>query len=84
MLACASKRPEEREFEVDSGISSDEMDTVKRSRTPTVVLTANGEVHTDEEAQVFVHDLNSYYDGNRRNQIRESICVSSTSSKDFP
>ena len=62
------KRPEEREFAVDSGASmhmmsrkessSDELWTVKRSRTPTVVLTANGEVHTHEEAQVFVHDLN--------------------------
>ena len=38
-------------------LSSEEMGTVKRSRNPTVVLTANGEVHTHEEAQVFVHDL---------------------------
>ena len=36
------------------------MGTVVRSRTPTVVLTANGEVHTHEEAQVFVHDLNLF------------------------
>ena len=28
--------------------------------TPTVVLTANGEVHTNEEAQVYVHDLNLF------------------------
>ena len=41
-------------------LSSDEMDTVKRSRTPTVVLTVSGEVHTHEEAQVFVHDLNLF------------------------
>ena len=64
------KRPEEREFVVGSGasmhvmskkeLSSEEMGTVKRSRTPTVVLTANGEVHTHEEAQVFVHDLNQF------------------------
>ena len=33
------------------------MGTAKRSRKPTVVLTANREVHTQEEAQVFVHDL---------------------------
>ena len=56
-----SKRPEEREFVVDSGasvhmmskkeLSSGEMGTVKRSRNPTVVLTANGEVHTHEKAQ---------------------------------
>ena len=65
-----SKRPEEREFVVDSGasvhmmnkkeLSSGEMGTVKRSRNPTVVLTADGEVHTHEEAQVFVHDLNQF------------------------
>ena len=70
MAAPTSTRPEEREFVVDSGgpmhmmskkeISSEEMDTVKRSRTPTVVLTANGEVHTHEKAQVFVHDLNLF------------------------
>ena len=41
-------------------LSSGEMDTVKRSRTPTVVLTANGDVHTHEEAQVFVHDLSLF------------------------
>ena len=37
-------------------LSSEELDTWRRSRNPTVVLTANGEVHTKEEAQVFVHD----------------------------
>ena len=41
-------------------ISAEELWTVKRSRTPTVVLTANGEVHTHEEVQVFVHDLNQF------------------------
>ena len=70
MPAPTSKRPAEREFVGDSGasthmmskkeISSEEMDTVKRSRNSTVVLTANGEVHTHEEAQVFVHDLNLF------------------------
>ena len=70
MPASTSKRPEEREFLVDSGASmhmmsqkegsSEEIRMVKRSRTPTVVLTANGEVHTHKEAQVFVHDLNRF------------------------
>ena len=70
MPTPASKRPEDREFVVDSGasmhmmskkeLSSEEMDTLGRSRTPTVVLTANGEVHTHEEAQVFSHDLNLF------------------------
>ena len=41
-------------------LSSGEVWTVKRTRTPTVVLTANGEVHTNEEAHVFVHDLNQF------------------------
>ena len=31
---------------------------IERSRTTSVVLTANWEVHTHEEAQVFVHDSN--------------------------
>ena len=35
--------------------SSDELETLRSSRKPTVVLTANGEVHRNEEAQVFVH-----------------------------
>ena len=41
-------------------LSSEALWTVQRSRTPTVVLTANGEAHTYEEAQVFVHDLNLF------------------------
>ena len=66
----ASKRPEEREFAVDSGasvhmmskkeLSSGGMDVVKMSRTPPEVWTANGEVHSHEEAQAFVHDLNQF------------------------
>ena len=36
------------------------MDTVKKSRTPSVVLTASGEMQTHEEAQMFVHDLNLF------------------------
>ena len=55
---------------VDSGASihmlskkdlrSDEMDTLRRSRNPTTVVTANGEVQTNEEAQVYVHDLDLF------------------------
>ena len=54
-------------FVVDSGASlymlskrdlrPVEMDTLRRFRTPTTVVTANGEVQTNEEAQVHVHDL---------------------------
>ena len=67
MLApTTSIRPEERELGAsmhmmsNKELSSGEVDTVQRSRTPAVVLTANGEVHTHEEAQVFVHDLNQF------------------------
>ena len=37
-------------------LSSDEMETLWSSRNPTTVVTANGEVRTNEEAQVYVHD----------------------------
>ena len=57
-------------FVVDSGasmhmlskkdLSSDEMDTLRRCRNPTTVATANWEVETNEEAQVFVHDLDLF------------------------
>ena len=70
MLAPTSKIPEERAFVFDSGASmhmlskkvlhSDELDTLRRSRNPTVVLTANGEVHNHEVARVHVHDLNVF------------------------
>ena len=33
---------------------------LRRSRNSTVVLTADGEVHAHEDAQVFVHDLNLF------------------------
>ena len=63
----SSEKPEEPEFVVDSGASlhmlsekvliSEELETLRKSRTPTVVVTATGEVQTNEKAQVYVHDL---------------------------
>ena len=41
-------------------LSSDEVDTLRRSGTPTTVVTANVEVQTNEEAQVYVHDLDLF------------------------
>ena len=41
-------------------LSSDEMETLRKSRNPTRVVTANGEVHTNEEAQVYVHVLDLF------------------------
>ena len=65
-----SRNTEERMFVIDSGASkhmlskkdssSDEMDTLRRSRNPTTAVTANGEVQTNEEAQVYVHDLDLF------------------------
>ena len=43
--------------------SSEELDTLRRSRTRTVVLTANSEVHTHEAAQVFGSRLKPVRDG---------------------
>ena len=62
MPAPSSLLAEERDFVVDSRVSmhmlskkclnSDEKDTLRRSRYPTVVMIANAEVQTFEEAQI--------------------------------
>ena len=59
-LPASKFKPEEREFVVDSGASMHmiskrdlidaEMDTLTKSCSPTIVITANGEVQTHEEA----------------------------------
>ena len=41
-------------------LSSGELDSLKRSRTPTTVVTASGEVQTNEEPQVWVYDLHIF------------------------
>ena len=66
-LPASTLKPEEREFVVDSGasmhmiskkdLSNAEMDTLTKSCSPTIVITANGEVQTHEEAIVFVKEL---------------------------
>ena len=58
LRAASTKEPEEREFVVDSGarmhkvskedLSSAELETVRISKNPTTVVTANGEVQTRE------------------------------------
>ena len=62
--------PEEREFVVDSGasmhtiskkdLSDAEMDTLTKSCSPTIVITANGEVQTHEEATVYVKEMDIF------------------------
>ena len=69
-LPASTLKPEEREFVVDSGASmhmiskkdlnSAEMDTLTKSCSPTIVITANGEVQTHEEATVYVKELDIF------------------------
>ena len=69
-LPASTLKPEEREFVVDSGasmhmiskkdLSEAEMDTLTKSCSPTIVITANGEVQTQEEAIVYVKELGKF------------------------
>ena len=71
VLSSASARePEEREFGVDPGASmhlvsekdlnTAELKTMRTSRSPTTVMTANGEVRTYKEATFFVKQLDLF------------------------
>ena len=61
-LPASTLKPEEREFVVDSGtsmhmiskkdLSNAEMDTLTKSCSLTIVITANGEVQTHEEGSI--------------------------------
>ena len=67
---ASTLKPEEREFVVDSGasmhmiskkdLSDAEMDTLTKSCSPTIVIIANGEVQTHEEATVYVKELDIF------------------------
>ena len=69
-LPASKLKPEEREFVVDSGasmhmiskkdLSDAEMDTLTKSCSPTIVITANGEVQTHEETIVYVKELDIF------------------------
>ena len=69
-MPASNLKPEEREFVVDSGasmhmiskkdLSDAEMDTFTKSCSPTIVITANGEVQTHEEATVYVKELGTF------------------------
>ena len=68
--AASTKEPEEREFVVDSGASMHmvskrdlnfaEFETMRTSRSPTTVMTANREVQTREEATAYVKELDLF------------------------
>ena len=69
-LPASNLKPEEREFVVDSGVSlhmiskkdlnSSELQTLTKSCSATIVITANGEVQTHEEAMVYVKELEKF------------------------
>ena len=69
-LPASTLKPEEREFVVDSGasmhmiskkdLSDAEMDILTKSCSRTIVITANGEVQTHEEAIVYVKELDIF------------------------
>ena len=69
-LPASTLKPEEREIVVDSGasmhmiskndLSDAEMDTLTKSCSSTIVITANGEVQTHEEAIVYVKELDIF------------------------
>ena len=68
--AASTIKPEEREFVVDSGaimhmvskkdLNEAELETVRVSKNPTTVVTANGEVLTKEEATEDVKELDLF------------------------
>ena len=68
--APSTLKLEEREFVVDSGasmhmiskndLSNAEMDTLTKSCSPTIVITANGEVQTHEETLVYAKELDIF------------------------
>ena len=68
---ASNLKPEEREFVVDSSasmhiiskkdLSDAEMDTLTKSCSLAIVITANGEVQTHEEATVYVKELDIFF-----------------------
>ena len=84
-LLASTLKPEEREFVVDSGasmhmiskkdLSDAEMDTLTKSCSPTIVITANGEVQTHEEATVYVKELD-ILDNEKSSKTLQQYCRS--------
>ena len=70
MPAASTIKSEEREFVVDSGASMHmvsrrdldkaELESVRISKNPTMVMTANDEVLAKEEATVYVRELDLF------------------------
>ena len=70
LTAASTIKPQESEFVVDSGASmhmvsrkdlnSAQLETVRASKSPTTVVTANGEVQTKGEATVYIRELDLF------------------------
>ena len=70
LLSPSKIKPEEIEFVVDpdasmhmmsrKDLNSAELETLTKSCSPTIVITANGEVQTHEEATVYVKELDIF------------------------
>ena len=83
-LPASTLKPEEREFVVDSGasmhmisnkdLSNAEKDSLTKSCSPTIVITANGEVQTHEEATVYVKEFGYILDFESPRQTRQQHC----------
>ena len=59
-----------------------EMDTLTKSCSPTIVVTANGEVQTHEEAIVYVKELDIFLIDHPRSSSRSSTSPTTTVSSD--
>ena len=85
-LPASSLKLEEREFVVDSGasmhmiikkdLSDAEMETLTKTCSSTIVITANGEVQTHEEATVYVKELENIFDRESARKTRQQYCRS--------
>ena len=84
-MPASNLQPEEREFVVNSGasmhmiikkdLSDADMDTLTKSCCPTIVITANGEVQTYEEASVCVKELDIFLT-KKTSKTRQQCCRS--------
>ena len=83
-LLASNLKPEERDFVVDSGalmhmiskkdLSDADMETLTKSCSPTIVITAYGEVQTHEEAIVYVKELDIFLTMKVTSRIRQQLC----------
>ena len=82
-LLASTLKLEEREFVVDSGaslhmiskkdLSKAEMDTLTKSCSPTIVITANGEVQTHEEGNCVCQRIGKILDNESPREHASSV-----------